>query len=166
METRLDELIRVLEEERRIHEQLLDAARSMNGALRERKHSAIAGCCVRHDTLIFQIEQLEEKRLSLCDALGQSLAIVGGHFNLSDVIAALPADQRMPLVKLQRQLKSLIGELTKVNTSNHILLHDALLGIEKAVARALAARTPVTGYQNIMTKKSPVKPRPIFNRIA
>jgi FlgN protein. len=165
MEQLVKGLETVLENELVIHEQLLEAARTMNQAIKAEDLAGVKKAARKHDELTCQIEALEEKRLTANDALALHLG-VKNHATLTRLIDNLPADHKTKLSKLKTDLKRVIWEFKRINSSNQILLTESLRTVAKVFEFIDCAMGKLSGYK-FQGKKSPIMiTRTIINTVA
>ena len=143
----LSDLTAILSQELQLHEQLLASASDMNAALRARKTLDVARCNSRSDVLFCQIEELEEKRLTASDRLAESIGCKQRHATIRQVIALLPPDDGAQLSELRLKLRSILGELNRVNCSNKMFLENGLRWIGKTFEIIANNSRKITGYQ-------------------
>jgi flagellar biosynthesis/type III secretory pathway chaperone len=165
MERPIKELETILENELVLHEQLLEAARAMNHAIKAEDLAGVKKAAGKHDELTCQIEGLEEKRLTANDKLALNLG-APGHVNLFRIIELLPKNLSAKLFDVRSKLKHTMSELKKTTTSNQILLNESLFIIAKTFELIDTASGKSTGYK-YQGKKAPAKiKRTIINTIA
>jgi flagellar biosynthesis/type III secretory pathway chaperone len=165
MEPLIKDLETILENELVLHEQLLDAAKKMNRAIKAEELAKVKESRRLYDELTCQIETLEEKRLVINDALAKSLKIEN-HPNLLRIINKLPDNRKEKLSKLRTDLKSTIEELKRTNSSNQILLTESLRTIAKIFQFIDSSRAKPSGYKYQGKKASVLINRTIINTIA
>ncbi len=165
MEPLIKDLETILEKELLLHMQLLEAARTMNKAIKMEDLAKVKESGKIYDELTCQIETMEEKRLIINDALAHSLGIQN-HPNLLRIINKLPDNRKAKLSKLRTDLKSTIEELKRTNSSNQILLTESLRTIAKVFEFIDGARIKLSGYKHQGKKASVLINRTIINTIA
>lgn len=165
MEAHISELYELLENERTVHEQLCELARAMNGALKANKAAEVQTISARYDELVCRLEQLEENRVVICDAVAKTLNAGSRHLTLPKVIEALPEERRGAFVELRARLRERMRELARINTSNQVLLNEALTDISRTVEMLAVSRNTFTPYQRGKKQQEAAR-RPLFNRVA
>ena len=126
MENTLEQLEQVLTSELDVHDAFLVSARQFNKAIREQDLAGIDRERGVHDATVCRIEKLEGERMSCCRVLAQSLGVRRDPVKLNVLLEKLPAQWRERLGRLQDALKTRIAELSKLSTSNRILLEEGL----------------------------------------
>jgi hypothetical protein len=122
----LEKLEQILSVEIEVHDIFLAAAHEFNAAIKNQNLADIDRQRAIHDETICRIEQLENERISCCTVLAGSLGIVKKPLKLGMLLEKVPQQWRNRLGSLQMALKSKIGELSKISTSNRILLEEGL----------------------------------------
>jgi flagellar biosynthesis/type III secretory pathway chaperone len=165
MEALIKNLETILDSELVLHEQLLEAAQTMNDAIKKEDLAGVRKTAGKHDELTCQIEAIEEKRLTANDALSRHLG-VAHHANLFRIIELLPANLSAKLSDLRTRLKRTMGELKKTTTSNQILLNESLYTIAKTFELIDRVTAKPTGYKYRGQKAPATINRTIINTIA
>jgi FlgN protein. len=165
MEALIKDLETILENELALHEQLLEAALTMNNAIKKEDLATVRKTAGKHDELTCQIEALEEKRLTANDKLARHLG-AENHVNLFRIIELLPRNLSAKLADLRTRLKRTMAELKKTTTSNQILLNESLYTIAKTFELLGSVTAKSSGYK-YQGKKAPAKiNRTIINTVA
>ena len=165
MEQLVKDLETVLENELVVHKQLLEAARTMNKAIKAEDIAGVKNAARKHDELTCQVEAFEEKRLEANGTLALHLDIKN-HATLTRIIDKLPADHKTKLSKLKTDLKRVIWEFKRINSSNQILLTESLRTVAKVFEFIDCAMGKLSGYK-FQGKKSPIMiTRTIINTVA
>jgi flagellar biosynthesis/type III secretory pathway chaperone len=165
MEASVIELETILEKELIALERLLAAARSMNEAIKREDVGDVRKANKEYDECTCHIESLEEKRLSISDAIALHVGLQG-HVNLLRTIELLPSQHREKLSELRSKLRSALSGLQKVNSSNRILLTESLFTITKTFEFIAAASEKFSGYKRLGKKDSSKINRTIINTVA
>lgn len=126
-----DELKDIITELLQVHSQLIITAKEMNIALKSEDLFNVHKFSIRFDKQITVIEKLETKRLDICDRISLQKNWPTRHINLDSVITFMPVDIRKDFWEIKNSLKNKINELSGINTSNKILINEALASIEK-----------------------------------
>jgi hypothetical protein len=159
------ELSKILENELVLHTRLLAAAHSMNIALKKEAIDDVRLANMEYDECTCHIEAIEEKRLSLSDAIAAQLGCLP-HANLLRIIESLPASDRGNLLDLRAQLRSALAEIQKTNAANKILLTESLFAIGKTFEFIAMASEKFHGYKQQGRKHASKISRTIINTIA
>ncbi len=125
MEKNLEELESIMKQEIDIHYSLLTVAREFNSAIKENDLELIRKKTLEQDEHICSIERLENSRQECCESLSSQLNLTMKSIKLSNIIDLLPQSWKKRLQQIHSSLKSIINELTSINTSNRILLEEA-----------------------------------------
>jgi hypothetical protein len=126
MENRFDELAALLDSELKIQSELIENAENFNKAIKENDLFSMQLNSSKHDTQICLLEKIEESRIACCRELSKNLGFVTTEPKLASLIDKAPEQTGKQLLKLQKSLKEGINSLSKINTSNRILLEEAL----------------------------------------
>lgn len=126
MENVLEKLEHVLTSELEVHNDFLASALEFNRAIKEQNLSDIDRQRAVHDDTICRIEKLENERITCCTVLARSLGVVRQPLKFAMLLEKLPPQWRNRFTTLQQMLKSKISELSKISTSNRILLEEGL----------------------------------------
>jgi flagellar biosynthesis/type III secretory pathway chaperone len=164
-EESIAQLIAVLTEELKVHENLVEIAQKMNDAIKRREIRDVQQQTQRYDVLVGRLEELEEQRLAACDAFAET----GGqrHLTLTAIISTLKMEpQRGELSKLRSLLKEKLMALSRLNTANHILLEASLTIIAKNFELMLRTREKFQGYGHGGAATSRIVTRNFLNKIA
>ncbi|MBD3346243.1 MAG: hypothetical protein GF401_14395 [Chitinivibrionales bacterium] len=166
MDGKIKELLTILKQENEIHDRLIECAQIMNKALKENDTNKIQQTSMKYDELTCNIESVEEKRLEICDSIGKKTKMKSRHLNLTSITEALPPEDTGPLGEVRQDLKKKITKLTKINTSNQVLLENALANIAKAVELIACEKKKYSGYKQYGKKDSDFIFRNIVNKVA
>jgi flagellar biosynthesis/type III secretory pathway chaperone len=137
----------------------------MNGAIKAEDLPAVKEMARQHDEITNQLEDLEEKRLAISDALATLLGFPN-HPNLSRIIEKLPPNRSAKLTALKTGLKTVIGELKGINSTNRILLIESLHTIAKIFEFIDIAKAKLSGYKYQGKKASALITRTMINTVA
>jgi hypothetical protein len=165
METNVIEMIKILEQELLLHKRLLASAQAMNNAIKNEALEEVRKANKEYDECTCRIEEIEEKRLCLNDAISRHYGLKP-HANLSRLIEAVPAGNRGKLLELRDALRKELIEIHKINESNKILLTESLFVIAKTFEFIAAASEKFQGYKQLGGKCSSKIDRTIINTIA
>lgn len=166
MEKQYEELKSVLADELSIHSDLVKTAEKMNAAIKKKDVDTVKILTARYDEYIGQIETLENKRLELCDGITKALKPQNRHMNLKSIIAMMPKEQQKPFSDIGTSMKKKINELSRLNTSNQILLNESLTAIGKKFELITQFQNKLAGYKQSGTIDKEQVRRNIINHIA
>jgi len=165
MKTLAMELQNILDHEAQLHERLLQAAQSMNAAIKTEQLDAVQTACRAYDMYTCQIEAAEEKRLDVSDRIARQ-AGVSGRLNLARTVDLFEPALSRPLAETGTKLRAVIGRLHQINGSNRILLEESLKTIAKTFEIISVASSQFRGYKHLGTKDSSKTARTIINTVA
>jgi hypothetical protein len=148
MEKNLEELESIMQQEIDLHNSLLGVAREFNVAIKENDLELIRKKTIEQDEHICSIERLEESRQECCKSLSSQLNMVSKTIKLNYLIDLLPQSWKSRLSKVHTSLKSIINELTSINTSNRILLEEADRIIGKTLSYCIKPTKVNSSYSN------------------
>jgi flagellar biosynthesis/type III secretory pathway chaperone len=131
MDKELQELESILKSELELHDALCETARLFNDAIRSNDLALMQKHILEQDEKICKIEHLEESRITCCSELSKNIVSPAKDAKMSAIIDAISPDWKKRLSPLQSSLKSVINKLSKINTSNRILLEEANTIINK-----------------------------------
>lgn len=166
MEQMVTELTSILKDEEHIHEALVRTAQEMNRSLKKKDIEAIPELTARYDDCAAHIEELEEKRLAVCDQIAACTGKPNGHPSLATIASLIPEEKRTPLAKLHESLKTKISELSKLNVSNQILLQESLSGVRMSFEVLTQSEKAHAGYRSSGNKEKTPAARHLVNHIA
>jgi hypothetical protein len=148
MEKNLEELESIMKQEIDLHNSLLVVAREFNVAIKENDIELIRKKTLEQDEHICSIERLEDSRQECCESLSSKLNFATKTIKLKSIIDFLPPSWKNRLSQMHSSLKSIIGELTTINTSNRILLEEADRIIGKTLTYFIQPPKVKTSYSN------------------
>lgn len=163
---KVTQLASLLECELNEHRVLTETARKMNEALHKRDVGAVRTHSSRYDECTCRIEEMEEKRLEICDALTKLLGHENRHLTLPSIIDRIPTEFRSELTGLRTALKAEIAKLTKLNMSNQVFLEESLITVAQTVKILAAGRAKTVGYKQGGKPTEDAGNRTIINRTA
>ena len=166
MENESRELKSILEKQLDLHKDLIRIAGNMNSAIKKNDINEIHALTCKFDEYTGQIDQLETKRLEICDKIAILSKSESKHLNLQQIIQLLPKNSAQSFMRLKIELKQKLLDLKKINSSNQILLNESLLLIKKDFEFMARLQNKLSGYgQNGKIEVKAVK-RSIVNHIA
>lgn len=148
MEKNLEELESIMNQEIDLHHSLLGVAREFNAAIKENDLEQIRKKTLEQDEHICSIERLEDSRQECCKSLSCQLDLSSKSVKLNHIIDILPSAWKSRLSHIHISLKSIINELTSINTSNRILLEEADRIIEKTFTYFTQPQKQSNAYSN------------------
>lgn len=148
MEKSLEELESIMNQEIDLHNTLLDVAREFNIAIKENDLEQIRKKTTEQDEHICSIERLEDSRQECCKSLSGKLNLTSKDVKLNHIIEILPSAWKNRLSQIHISLKSIINELTSINTSNRILLEEAERIVEKTFNYFTQPQKTNSAYSN------------------
>ncbi len=166
MDTLFEELKTVLSDELNIHTNCVNIAADMNTAIKQKEVDKVQRLTGQFDVLIGQIEMLEVRRLELCDDITRAFKPQNRHMNLQGIIALIPEKDKKPFSEIRTSLKEKINELSKVNTSNRLLLHESISVIGKNFEMITESQNRLAGYKQTGTMEKKLVRKNIVNHIA
>jgi DNA repair exonuclease SbcCD ATPase subunit len=126
IEMNYEELASILGKEFEAHEQLLSAATQVNDAIKGSDIPTLQKHSSHLDNQVIMIEQIEQVRGECCKTLSRAIGIERTSVKLATLIEKAPARFREKLSSLHRALKELIGNISRINVSNRVLLEEGL----------------------------------------
>jgi hypothetical protein len=150
----------------RCHEQLVETAQKMNSALREQNVPRVKSIAIAYDEIACQIEELEENRLEVCDAMTLPSNTPARHANLSIIISFVPDKEKKLFIDIQKRLKTTIGKFAQINESNQVLLSESLHVFDKTMDIFTRNTSGLPGYGAPGHKESEPMRRQLINQIA
>lgn len=126
MEKLLEQLADILKSESDLHQDLLKTASDLNEALKAQNLDSIETCTSIHDEQVYQIAKLEEKRIECTSEIAVVLEIKEEIPKINSLLLRVPKKWCTSLSALQLKLKEQIRVLSKINTSNRILLQEGI----------------------------------------
>lgn len=170
MNENIVKMVALLNELLKLHRALYDCACRLNGAIKSKQTAAVHRLVTEYDQAVFAIQELEEKRLVLCDSVGKDLGINSRHCSISAIVTAMPkampAAEQSELLQLRDSLKSVLNELHKINCSNKILLEEELVMIAQTMELVTKTDTKFCNYRSAGHKAPQPTTRTLFNKIA
>lgn len=134
MDVKINELADILKKQSEIHEELISSAQIMNSYIKEKNTDGIQDIVSRYDYFTAQIEELESKRLVLCDEIAIAKLATKSHLNLKQLLDVLKDEDEKNLLNERRNnLKEKIAEFSLINSKNNILIQDRISDIDSNV---------------------------------
>ena len=134
MQNVLEKLEQVLTSELEVHEEFLASSREFNRVIRDEDLDGIDRQRTVQDETVCRIEKLEKERRSCCTVLARSFGIAREPLKMSMLLEKVPSQWRDRLNSLQETLKGTVREVTKISTSNRILLEEGLRVVQSTYA--------------------------------
>jgi flagellar biosynthesis/type III secretory pathway chaperone len=126
MEKSLQELEHILSREVEIHSSMVETAEAFNKAIKENDLTALQQHSSEQEKQIYQIEKLEEQRVECFKTISSFLGLPAAVSKLHQIIEKLPEQWRQKFSSIHTSLKQKINDLSKLNTSNQILIEEAI----------------------------------------
>lgn len=149
MEKNLEELESIMKQEIDLHNSLLAVVKEFNTAIKENDLEMIRKKTFEQDEHICTIERLEDSRQECCKSLSGKLNLTTTTVKLNHLIDFLPLSWKTRLSQVHSSLKSIISELTSINTSNRILLEEADRIIGKTLTYIVQPPKVNNSYSNL-----------------
>jgi flagellar biosynthesis/type III secretory pathway chaperone len=160
------QLILVLEQELELHSRLVSASRAMNNAVKEKTMGEIQSATRNHNECISRIEELEEQRLTLCDALCAATVKKGRHASLLLAIDHLDKEDGSTVFALRARLKNMLNELSGINSSNKVLITESIYANQKTFEMVITHHEKRhSGYKKQGTREQAKQSTSLINRI-
>ncbi len=166
MNTTVNTIEAILRDELRLHRDLLRAAQDMGEAIKSKEIGAVQSLTGRYDELVGEIEQLEEQRLAACDQFAAEHDLPQRHVSLRMVLSRTASSSRENMRDLQKALKEIINDLTRVNMANRILMEESLRAFSKTVELRATASVRKNGYGRTGALDTKPIVRPMVNQKA
>ncbi len=142
-----DELIQLLAQENELHLNLIETAQQINQSIRKDDLASLQKACSIYDQLICSVEQIEEQRIRSTARLQKTLGESAPSPRLTSLIDHCDPVQRKKLEALKTNLQNSITELSKINTSNSLLLQEALGAITSTFKMIKESSRQKNGYR-------------------
>ena len=159
-----EELESILVKECEMHELLLDAATGVNVAIKKNDLNTIQKHTGFLDDQVFQIEQIEARRIECCGKLSSAIGIPGKKVRLGAIIEKAPPLFREKLKALQAALKNALAKIAKIMVSNRILIEEGLRMVQGQFAIIMQSASG-SQYQQYQRKGGRSAPKHSSNRL-
>lgn len=134
MDVKIKELAALLEKQENIHDELINSANTMNTYIKDKNIDGIQNIISKYDHLTGQVEELENKRLALCDEITIAKLARKAHLNLKQLLEILDDnEEKVLLQKRRKSLKEKISQFSIINSKNNILIGDRISDIDSNV---------------------------------
>lgn len=164
-DTAFEELEAILTREYEVHERVLLAATGVNAAIKKNDLLTLQKQTSNLDEQVFQIEQIEEKRIECCGRLSRSIGIQGENIRLAAIIEKAPPLFRQKLRQLQAALKSALAKIARITIANRILIEKGLSMVQGQFAIIMQAGTRFAHYEHKGGHAVATLPyNPLYNR--
>ncbi len=120
------EIIAVIAEMIKLHKTFNELAIEKTDIIKKSDIKALDMLIKKEGALIHQLNQLEQKRMSVVEAFLNRKGLVTEGVTMEQVIEMAPKEEQPILTKLQRALMSEIDRLKKNNEQNQQLIEDSL----------------------------------------
>ncbi len=166
METLLKQLQSILDRILLFQDQLLSFAQKMNDAIVGREIDMIQKYTAQYDETTLHVEELEEKRLALCEEIGRQANFAGRSMKMRDIISIASPALRDCFVEQHKKLKEKVCLLTRLNTANKVLLEQNLENVTFNVELRFSSMNDSGGYKRGGTRETSVHRRNMVNHTA
>ncbi|MFP4013542.1 MAG: flagellar protein FlgN [Chitinispirillaceae bacterium] len=160
-----DDLIQLLIQENDIHRQLINIATAMNRIIKHDDIASLQKSSSKYDEQICLLEKTEERRIECCNRIKRALGEQVSSNRLITLMNYCDTDQKSKLEELKSSLNSLISELSKINTSNSLLLEEGITAIAQTFDMIRESARQKNGYRH----KGDFSPRTsgvsVFNQV-
>lgn len=143
-----EELEVILAREYEVHEHLLRAATEVNAAIKKNDLLTLQKHTSNLDEQVFQIEQIEEKRMECCSRLSRSIGIRGENIRMATIIEKAPPLFGQKLKQLQAALKNALAKITRITIANRILIEAGLTMVQGQFSIIMQAGTRFAHYEH------------------
>lgn len=167
MDENIKELVDLLQKQEEIHDELISSATIMGNCIKEKNIAGIQEITSRYDHLTGQVENIEIKRLELCDKIALEKLATVAHLNLKGILNILDdKDDKKVLEDKRNSLKKKIETFSKLNMRNNILIEDRIEDIDSNVKIIADQVNKPAGYGKAGTMSSGKVNKHMLNRIA
>ncbi|MFP4164037.1 MAG: flagellar protein FlgN [Chitinispirillaceae bacterium] len=160
-----DELIQLLTQENEIHQHLVDIAASMNSIIKKDNVIELQKSSSKYDEHVCILEKVEERRIECCSRIQNALGENVQSNRFASLVGFCEPQQRKKLENLKESLNKRIAELTRINTSNSLLLQEGLGAISRTFDMIRESTQQKNGYRH----KGDFSPRTsgisVFNQV-
>jgi hypothetical protein len=164
-DTVFEELETILAKEYEAHEHLLSAATEVNAAIKKNDLTTLQTNTSNLDEQVFQIEQIEEKRMACCGKLSCSIGISSEPVRLAAIIEKAPPLFREKLSLLQTALKNAVAKIAHITIANRILIEEGLTMVQGQFAIIMQSGIRFAHYEHKGGRATAALPyNPLFNR--
>jgi hypothetical protein len=164
-DTAFEELETILAKEYEAHEKMLSAATEVNVAIKKNDLATLQKNTSNLDEQVFQIEQIEEKRLACCSRLSLSIGTGSEPVRLAAIIEKAPPLFREKLGQLQTALKNAIAKIAQITIANRILIEEGLTMVQGQFAIIMQSGMRFAHYEHKGGRATAALPyNPLFNR--
>ncbi|WP_027409283.1 flagellar protein FlgN [Anoxybacteroides tepidamans] len=120
------QLIDLLGEYVRLHERLLESARTKTEVLKKGDMEALTAMIKEEQKQIAAVSQLEKERMQLMERIAQQSGHLGEELTLTACIEWVEEPKKSVLKRLQEELSAVVSELKNVNQLNQQLIQQSL----------------------------------------
>jgi hypothetical protein len=160
-----EELESILANEYTMHEHLFNAATEVNAAIIKNDLNALQQQNAALDEQVFQIGQLEERRMECCARLSHAIGLSGERVRLAAIIEKAPPFIREKLGMLHKALKNAIAGIRRITTTNRTMIEKGLAMVQGQFAIIMQSGSKFANYQHTGGRATATVPyNPLFNR--
>lgn len=143
-----DDLIQLLTQENDIHCHLIDIASSMNSIIKHEDIASLQKSSSMYDEQICLLEKAEERRIECCVRIQKALGESVSSSRLATLMNYCDQEQKATLEALKTSLNSRISELSRINTSNSLLLEEGIGAIARTFDMIKESTRQKNGYRH------------------
>lgn len=146
MKEMIDNLIKILNEEAKIYEDILKISKNKTDVIVKGKVSELENITNIEQSLVFKMGKLENMRESLIIELAKQLGISNDQMNVSKISKYLDNDQAQRLKAFNDKITSTVKELRDSNELNSRLIKNSLEYINFSINVLSSADTGENNY--------------------
>ena len=146
---RLNTLKRLLMDELKLHQRLLNIAEEKKNLLVEANNESLEGKTLEEHQLLMILSSTASNRIKILQVIASELSIKNEQVTVGEIARELPDPYRTTLSKLVIGLKQVMHKSHKINLVNRVLLENSI-SIANDFVNTL---TKIVTEQNTYTKK-------------
>ncbi len=156
-----EKLLSLFEKQLDLQKQLYAEAQRLREQILPRELKQILATAHTIDQITGEIESLELERQHI---IKNSDLTEEANGSFSALLRLLPEDDRKQLEKIRSELKSAVKATARINSSNRIILEEALSSVKSSVEIIATKAKPSTGY-DFTGKTNSASRRKLVNQI-
>lgn len=129
----MNELLKILQKEVKLHEILISLLQKESKGFGQLRGSDLLKLQGEKSRCVRASARLEEERISIVEKIAKSWEIKSEDLTLSVIIGRTTEEYSVPLQRCFDQLKSLIGEISKIADENSIQASGRLKSVESSI---------------------------------
>ena len=133
LEKHVQALLEIIEKEYGQYKRIFELVKQEQSVLVNADISGLEKNMREQQTFLSGINKLEEKRLQELEVIGIYLGTVPEQLKFAAIADNVPGDLSQAIIELERNFKSVIQEILKINKSNNFLINRSLQFIDKNV---------------------------------